>query len=178
VVSGIDDWSPQHFLDAASKYFTIARFPFLDEAARQKAMERLRAAMAAGRVPTIGATFYGVSSYYALAQRQDIDWSKLLPELTPAERSLDVTILHRIALGLCLGLDDAAVAREKHVDYVRHFEEGIESVEGGAQACFFLNPARINQVRDIAFSGRVLPQKSTDFYPKLLSGLVLYSLDH
>jgi uncharacterized protein (DUF1015 family) len=51
-------------------------------------------------------------------------------------------------------------------------------VRGKAQACFFLNPVKIGQVRDIAFAGRVLPQKSTDFYPKLLSGLVLYPLEH
>jgi uncharacterized protein (DUF1015 family) len=40
-----------------------------------------------------------------------------------------------------------------------------------------MNPARIEQVRDIALAGEVLPQKSTDFYPKLLSGLTIYALD-
>jgi len=46
-----------------------------------------------------------------------------------------------------------------------------------AQACFFLNPVRIEQVREIAFQGQVLPQKSTDFYPKLLSGLAIYKVE-
>ena len=40
-----------------------------------------------------------------------------------------------------------------------------------------MNPVRMEQVRDIAFGGEVLPQKSTDFYPKLLSGLAIYSLE-
>jgi len=46
-----------------------------------------------------------------------------------------------------------------------------------AQICFLLNPVDVSQVMDIALAGEVLPQKSTDFYPKLLSGLTLYRLD-
>ena len=54
----------------------------------------------------------------------------------------------------------------------------MEKVAGGkAQACFFLNPVKLQQVRDVALEGRVLPQKSTDFYPKLLSGLTIYQLE-
>jgi len=40
-----------------------------------------------------------------------------------------------------------------------------------------LNPTRLDQLRDIALEGSVMPQKSTDFYPKLLSGLTVYALD-
>jgi len=50
-------------------------------------------------------------------------------------------------------------------------------VAQGANAVFLMNPVRMEQVRDLAFAGEVLPQKSTDFYPKLLSGLVGYSLE-
>ena len=50
-------------------------------------------------------------------------------------------------------------------------------VRSGANAAFLMNPARIEQVRDLAFAGEVLPQKSTDFYPKLLSGLTIYALE-
>jgi uncharacterized protein (DUF1015 family) len=42
---------------------------------------------------------------------------------------------------------------------------------------FFLNPVRIDQVAEMAFSGRTMPQKSTDFYPKLLSGITIYKLE-
>jgi uncharacterized protein (DUF1015 family) len=108
-----------------------------------------------------------------------VAWNELLPGLTEAERSLDVNILHRVALGMCLGMDEESVRKEKYLTYVRQFEEAAGHVLAGrAQACFFLSPAKMEQVRDIAFSGRVLPQKSTDFYPKLLSGLVFYPLEH
>ncbi len=48
---------------------------------------------------------------------------------------------------------------------------------GAAQVAFLVNPTRLGQVRDVALSGEVLPQKSTDFYPTLLSGLTIYRLD-
>ena len=46
-----------------------------------------------------------------------------------------------------------------------------------ADLALLMNPARMQQVRDIAFAGELLPQKSTDFYPKLLSGLTIYALE-
>jgi uncharacterized protein (DUF1015 family) len=62
--------------------------------------------------------------------------------------------------------------------YVREAAKAVERVQHGeAQIAFVMNPCRMEQVRDIAFAGGVLPQKSTDFYPKLLSGLAMYSLD-
>ena len=50
-------------------------------------------------------------------------------------------------------------------------------IRAGADIAFLMNPCRMAQVRDIAFAGEVMPQKSTDFYPKLLSGLTVYALD-
>jgi uncharacterized protein (DUF1015 family) len=60
--------------------------------------------------------------------------------------------------------------------YVRDAAEAVDEVLKGAQVAFLMNPVRMEQVRDIAFAGEVLPQKSTDFYPKMLSGLTIYSL--
>jgi uncharacterized protein (DUF1015 family) len=183
VLANLTSWDRSAFLKSAEHYFSITRFPFSSETERVGAALSLRKAMksktAASDLTSFGALFAGANAFDCLSQRPDVAWDRLMPGLTSAQRSLDVTILHRIAFGLCLGMDEEAVSKEKYLTYVRQFEEGVESVaQGGAQACFFLSPSRIEQVRDIAFSGRVLPQKSTDFYPKLLSGLVLYPLKH
>ena len=183
LVAGLDGWNATNFLKAAEQYFKIQRIPFAADSDRQGAAASMLAAMAgkftSPDLASFGAIFQGEHAFYCLTQRPDVAWEKLLPELNPAQRSLDVTILHRIGLGLCLGMDEEAVRQEKYLSYVRRFEEGAGSVTAGtSQACFFLSPAKIEQVREIAFSGRVLPQKSTDFYPKLLSGLVLYPLEH
>jgi uncharacterized protein (DUF1015 family) len=187
LVASLEGWDANSFLKAAEQYFSITRLPFSSQHEWRGAEERLLAQIEAkpgtkvltSGTSSVGALFHGDNAFYCLTQRPEIDWEKLLPELTPAQRSLDVTVLHRIVFARCLGMDEEAVRKEKYLSYVRQFEEGVESVlKGASQACFFLSPVKIEQVREIAFSGRVLPQKSTDFYPKLLSGLVLYSLNH
>ena len=77
-----------------------------------------------------------------------------------------------------LGITAEAVVAEKNITYEREMEAAMAVVDRGqAQLGCFLNPVRIEQVAEIALAGEVLPQKSTDFYPKLLSGLTIYRLD-
>jgi len=90
---------------------------------------------------------------------------------------LDVKVLHEELLGAALGISDEAVREEKHIEYVRGLDAASERVRtGGAQVAFLLEPTTMEQVAEVAFSGGVMPQKSTDFYPKLLSGLTIYKL--
>jgi len=179
LLTGLPGWNREEFLAKAAQYFLPARFPFGDAEDTQQALARMQEAMRTAAAPALGARFQSDAAFYCLQARSDLAWDRLLPDLTPAQRSLDVNILHRIALARCLGVDEESVKNERYLSYVRHWEEGVASIgKGAAQACFFLNPVRIEQVREIAFAGRLLPQKSTDFYPKLLSGLVLYPLDH
>jgi len=91
---------------------------------------------------------------------------------------LDVRILHEYFLGDMLGISEEAVREEKHLHYIRGLDAACEKLrEGDAQVAFLLEPTTIQQVADVAFSGGVMPQKSTDFYPKLLSGLTIYKLN-
>jgi len=67
---------------------------------------------------------------------------------------------------------------ESYITYVRGRDEAVKMVrDGKAQVAFLLNPTRLDQMRDIAYEGNVMPQKSTDFYPKVLSGLTMYALE-
>ena len=91
---------------------------------------------------------------------------------------LDVKVLHEELLGGMLGISEEAVREEKHIEYVRGLDVAYGKVrEGGAEIAFLMEPTTIDQVADVAFSGGVMPQKSTDFYPKLLSGLTIYKLE-
>lgn len=91
---------------------------------------------------------------------------------------LDVATLHREILEGLLNISDEAVRNESYIQYVRGVDAAVERVEmGDAQVAFLLQPTTIDQVADVAFSGGVMPQKSTDFYPKLLSGLTIYRVD-
>lgn len=94
-----------------------------------------------------------------------------------ARGELDVRILHQRLLGKALGISEEAVRDEKHLRYIRGIDAAVEEArKGTAQLAFLLKPTSIQQVADTSFSGGVMPQKSTDFYPKLLSGMAIYKL--
>jgi uncharacterized protein (DUF1015 family) len=178
VMTGLAGWDPASFLRKAEQYFRISRLPFGDSSDKQQAVQ-LRHIISHAPAPAFGAFLHGEDAFYSLEAKPDLPWDSLLPDLSTAQRLLNVNILHRIAFARCLGIDEAAVQKERHLAYIRDFDEAVGAVQrGAAQACFLLTPVRIEQVRDIAFAGGTLPQKSTDFYPKLLSGLAMYSLQH
>ncbi|MGH9394284.1 MAG: DUF1015 domain-containing protein [Terriglobales bacterium] len=129
----------------------------------------------AERPPLFAAALQGSRSISLLRPKPDLDWAALLPELLPEQRRLDVVLLHRLALDRSLGVTPEMVRGERCLRYVKDAGEALQSVAAGAaQAAFLLNPIPAAQVRDVALAGAVLPQKSTDFFPKLLTGLTLY----
>ncbi|MBP1691420.1 MAG: hypothetical protein H6Q32_772 [Bacteroidetes bacterium] len=94
-----------------------------------------------------------------------------------AYRHLDVSILHTLILDRLLGIDESKLVSQSHVDYARDRVACIQRVdEGKYQAAFFLNPTTVEQVQRVALLGERMPQKSTDFYPKLLTGLVFMAM--
>jgi len=104
--------------------------------------------------------------------------SSLFGSLSLRQQALDVVQLHKCLLEGVLNISEQAIRNQENVSYCREAADAIQQVRGGnVQAAFLMNPARIQQVQDIAFAGEVLPQKSTDFYPKLLSGLTIYALE-
>jgi uncharacterized protein (DUF1015 family) len=101
----------------------------------------------------------------------------LMLEYGGAKGELDVQVLHERLLGRALGIGEEAVRDERHLRYARGIDAAVEEVrKGAAQIAFLLKPVSVQQVADISFGGGVMPQKSTDFYPKLLSGLTIYKI--
>ncbi len=142
--------------------------PLTDAAA---ALDRLRQA---GKDATalLAVTSYGSFLLRSRAQQH----SKNLAGLSERQRALDVVQLHKLVLEDALGMSEDDIREQRHLKYARDAHEAIDEVRTGANVAFIMNPVRIEQMRDVAFSGEVLPQKSTDFYPKMLSGLTIYSL--
>jgi uncharacterized protein (DUF1015 family) len=93
-------------------------------------------------------------------------------------RGLDVPVLHALILEGMLGIDRSAQERQTNLRYVKDLESALaESRQPGVQAVFLLNPTRIAQLKAVADAGEVMPQKSTFFYPKLATGLLLDPID-
>ncbi len=164
VVHGIENFSSPDFITRASAYFDIKELPSAD---------------IAQLAPISGTTFIAVTidgSYLLTAKPEAVDL--LLSDLPPRQRRLDVVQLHRVVLDKLLGLDQETITRLGSVSYIREAEEAAKMVtEGDSNMAFLIKPITLDQLRDVSLAGDVMPQKSTDFYPKLLSGLAIYALD-
>lgn len=77
-----------------------------------------------------------------------------------------------------VGIGAESLAKQENLTYTRHFSEALASARSGESQCvFFVNPARVKEIREVADAGETMPQKSTWFYPKLLTGLAFHPLD-
>jgi uncharacterized protein (DUF1015 family) len=171
VVHGLESFSPDALRDRARSYFSVEE---VDPAiTANRALGILRAAGKAGTA------LLGIAANRAfLFDTPRPAATSLLQSLPLLQQSLDVVQLHKCLLEGVLGISEEAIRDQTNVSYIRDAEEALTRVrEGSANIAFLINPVRMRQVRDIAFAGEVLPQKSTDFYPKLLSGLTIYALE-
>ncbi|MGO8788533.1 MAG: DUF1015 domain-containing protein [Terriglobia bacterium] len=134
---------------------------------------------AAGRErPAMGA-YAGPGRLALLCVRSDFNLDGAIADIAPSLRRLDVILLHRLVLERLLGIGAQAVREEKNLSYFREAAPVCEAVEqGSGQVAFLLNPTPVAAVYDNALADCPMPQKSTDFYPKLLSGLTIYWLDN
>ena len=97
---------------------------------------------------------------------------RALPSFSPQELKVDVTVLHKIVLEGVFGLSEDGIREQRHLHYFRESEEALTELDHHANAVFLLNPLPLPLLRDLCYAGKVLPQKSTDFYPKLLTGFI------
>src|SRR6478735_4159559 len=170
IVHGLPDFDRERMLEVAGQFFDIDRIDLRTESRSATTL--------LGQAGENGTAFVAVTRQgpYLMRAKQNAIHDAL-GEVPSLQRDLDVVQLHRIMLERVLGISEEAIRNQENVRYERDAFEAISWVRQGANVAFLMNPAKIEQVRDIAFGGEVLPQKSTDFYPKLLSGLAIYALE-
>jgi uncharacterized protein (DUF1015 family) len=174
LVHSLPSFSEDSFRNSARAFFDIEEVdPSLD-AARAAAMLR-----ECGRA---GTTILAVTAKRAfLLHHPNPNIPELFAGVSIRQQSLDVVQLHKCLLEKVLNLSEESIRNQQNLSYIRDAAEALSQVRATtaprADIAFLMNPCRISQVRDIAFAGDVMPQKSTDFYPKLLSGLTIYALD-
>lgn len=168
VVHGLTGFDPASFLRAAAEFFTIKKLPAADAS---NYLETLRLQK--------GTAFIAVMNGSAhLVQSKPDAVAAALAGVPDRQRQIDLTQLHSLLLDRVLGLNAEKVREQTNLRYLRDAVEAVEQVRRGeADIAFLTNPVTMGQLREVAFAGEVMPQKSTDFYPKLLSGLTIYALD-
>jgi uncharacterized protein (DUF1015 family) len=168
----------ESFLAQAADYFDVVRFPF-DAVSREGVQEKfLKARQAAGDRHHIGLYANGGEEFVLLKLRGDVDHDPWCGHLAAPLRKLDVIVLTELVLNRLLEVSPQLLNDENRIRYERDAREAIEQVRRGLfQLTFLLNPTRIEQVRDVAASGLIMPHKSTYFYPKVINGSVMSLLD-
>ena len=168
VVHSLPSFEPAAFARAAEQFFTV---------------EKLSEAPAASYIDTLrqqtGTAFVAVTRNGALLLRSKPEAAEAaLASLPENQRRLDLSHLHTIILDKLLGLDAEKVREQTNLRYLRDAVEAVDQAQRGeADITFLTNPVTMEQLREVAFAGSVMPQKSTDFFPKLLSGLTIYALE-
>ena len=163
-------------------WFEAKVFPFADDGQKTEAQNKFLAHLQHGRpqraIGVYPAAEPGKRAYYVLTPRRGADLSQLLHGVSPLQRELDVVLLHDGILEPAFGITLQAVTAERNLTYEREASAALDAVDrGSAQIAFLLNPVDVDQVMRIATAGEVMPQKSTDFYPKLLSGITMYRVE-
>jgi uncharacterized protein (DUF1015 family) len=182
VAANLHDFSWRSVRRHLEPWFTAEAFSFRNEGersdARIKFLNRLSEMRAQRSIGVYPAAQGAKRAYYVLTLRAGADLTQLLPNVSPLQRQLDVVLVHEGILEPALGITPQAVTSEKNLTYEREASAALEAVDSGAaQIAFLLNACDVEQVMRIATSGEVMPQKSTDFYPKLLSGITMYRVE-
>jgi uncharacterized protein (DUF1015 family) len=170
LIHAISDFNAKNFLQSASTLFAVE-----PAASGPELWEKMKA----NRESHVFGFYAGQAAGFCLLRmKQEAETGPLLLERPEAFRQLDVSILHTLLLENFLGINEAKLAAQAHVDYARDRNRCVREVdEGKYQAAFFLNSTTVEQMQRIALLGGKMPQKSTDFYPKLLTGLVMMKMN-
>jgi len=182
VVSNLRDFSWSEVRRYLEPWFATECFPFSNgserQAAEQKFLGRLASGKAQRAMGVYPATDQPKRAFYVLALRPEADIAQILPSASPLQRQLDVVLLHQGILEAALGITAHDVASEANLHYEREASAAVDAVDcGAAQIAFLLNAVDVDLVMRIATAGEAMPQKSTDFFPKLMSGITMYRLE-
>jgi uncharacterized protein (DUF1015 family) len=174
VAFGLSGFNGREFASNAEPYFTVEEIHITPDGHLPGAPGLLQHLNETPGVAFIAATRDGD---FLLTPKPDAI-APLLTGLSPRQQQLDVVQLHKIVLDKLLGLNEETVRGGNHIRYLREATDALEQVgSGNADVAFLIKPVTLEQMKDISLNLEVMPQKSTDFYPKLLSGLAMYTLD-
>ncbi len=167
IVKDLPEYDFKAVCERCSEYFEVT--PYLN---REKGEVGLEEAYKKGEKAFV--LFSGDNNYTLLKLNDSEAMKKLLPDACEALRQLDVSVLHTLVLERIFGIDKENMAKQINLSYTRSADEAIAAVDGKrANCCFLMNPTRVSEIRDAAAAGEKMPQKSTYFYPKLTTGLVM-----
>lgn len=170
LVRDLPDFDKEKVLDGCREYFDVTQYSGTENMESELAKQYDAGKKAFG--------FYcGNGEWYMLVLKNIEVMSEMLPDLSQPSQQLDVSVLHTLVLEKIFGIDKENMANQINLTYTKFFSEAVSAVDGKkAQCSFVLNPTRVTEIRDVAAAGEKMPQKSTYFYPKMITGMVMNDL--
>jgi len=167
LIRDVENFDGAKLLSACEKYFERQEFDSIDN------MNDVLTSLYNEGKKAFG--YYGGENKWTLLTLKDAAvMAEIMPEFSEASRNLDVSVLHNLILEQLLGIDKENMANQVNLTYTRSAEEAFECVDSGKFQCaFILNPTRVEEIGAVAAAGEKMPQKSTYFYPKIITGLTL-----
>ncbi len=177
LIRGLDRLSEDGLRKLLAPYFDISEVPWTQSSERsvlEKAQKKV-----ARENHTFAAFISQLKKFFFFHLRsEDILDKEIREEKSREWKLLDVSILHSLIIDRLQALASGAFSLEENVSYIRNLDEGIRKVAGGEfQMIFLLKPVSLPQIGEVVSNGELMPHKSTDFFPKLKSGLVMYPLE-
>ena len=173
LVGNLEDFEIEGLIEKLNDDFDVAEFDGCDEmfVELKKNFEDNKTALG---------TYAKGSKFYCVCLK-NISAMDKFTELSEASKRLDVSVLHKLILDEKLGIGDEQLAAESHIEYIKDIGDAVDKSiarvdSGEKQVVFFMNPTRIEPVREVAGAGEKMPQKSTFFHPKIFTGLVINKL--
>lgn len=156
----------ENFIEKAKEFFTVKQYKN-----KEDLMNEL------GKAQSHSYGLYNGDFYFLTLKDEQIINKFVEKDRNEEYRKLDVTVLHSLIIERILGISKETVARKENIEYLREIEDGMKGIDNKKYSLFFiLNPTKMKEVSLIASKQETMPQKSTDFYPKLISGLVINKL--
>ncbi|MBI5190339.1 MAG: DUF1015 domain-containing protein [Nitrospirae bacterium] len=171
--------SLENILAEAEKFFDVRAFSFTPADEGRVRADFLAAVQGESKRTNAYGFYFGRGSSYYLLTLKDVD---PLVETLRCQRSetyckLDVSILHNLVIERVLGINTEKISQDQPVQFEKDGDRAIGRVASGEFAmCFILNATKVHEVKEVALAREIMPQKSTYFYPKLLTGLVIAPL--
>lgn len=183
MIVNMPEFDIQKLLTHLASDFEVTTFKYATpqekQAARTAMFDQLVQKGQAGK--NIFGLYARSKAFYTIQLKSSEAMRQVTPAVSDAARTLDVNVLHLLILEKHMGICDKKLASQSHIDYIKDLGDAIDKTiaridAGKAEAVFFVNPTRIEQVQAIAAAGEKMPQKSTFFYPKIFSGLTVNKL--
>jgi uncharacterized protein (DUF1015 family) len=169
VVKNLDATALASFENRTREIFDVE--PFDDR-------DRMRAELARRGRGTIGVALRGAQKMWLLRLRDRNALETALPQTPEVVRELDVSILHAMVFDRIFGVKPDAIKAGGNLEYTIDADGALDAVSlARADGAFLMNPPSIEDVQRVSDSGATMPEKSTYFYPKLITGLFMNPLD-